>query len=180
MLKTAVIVLSLAYPVMVYWGLQHYDPRILLPILAVLLSLRWLAGGKTSERKIIIATLIAVIVIAFIWGEQLGLKFYPVMMNLGFLTLFGSSLISPPTVVERLARLQDPDLPPHAVAYTRKVTLVWSVFFLINGSIAAFTALFSTEKIWMLYNGFIAYILIGILAAGEWITRQRIKTSFPK
>ena len=180
MLKVVVIVLSLAYPFMVYWGLQHYDARILLPVLAMLLGLRWLAGSKTSERKIIIATLIGIIIIAFIWGNQLGLKFYPVMMNLGFLILFGSSLISPPTVVERLARLQDPDLPSHAVVYTRKVTVVWSVFFLVNGSIAAFTALFSTEKIWMFYNGFIAYILIGILAAGEWLIRQRVKASFSK
>ncbi len=175
MLKAVVIVLSLCYPFIIYWGLQQYDARILLPILLVLLSLRWLLGDEYYERRIIIATLVGLIVITLTYGSQLGLKFYPVMMNLGFLILFGSSVISPPTFVEHLARIKEPDLPPEAVSYTRKVTLVWCVFFFINGAIAAFTALYCTEKVWLLYNGFIAYILIGSLVCGELIVRQRIK-----
>ncbi len=175
MLKLVIVVLSLCYPFLVYWGLQHYDARMLLPVLLILLSLRWLVGDKTSERKIIIATLLGVVMIAFVWGYQLGLKFYPVMMNLGFLILFASSLISPPSVVERLARVKEADLPEHVIAYTEKVTFVWSIFFFMNGSIAGFTALYASEKTWMLYNGFIAYILIGILAAAEWLIRQRVR-----
>lgn len=160
---------------MVYWGLQHFEAKVLLPALLILLSMRWLVEGKKTERKIIIATVLGIVSVGLIWGNALGLKFYPVMMNLGFLVVFASSLISPPTVVERLARIKEPDLPEHAIAYTKKVTIAWSIFFFVNGSIAAFTALYSTEKIWMLYNGFVAYILIGMLAAGEWLIRQKVR-----
>lgn len=173
--KAAVIVLSICYPFMVYWGLQNYDANLVLPLLLILLALRWLTGTGVSEHKIVIATLLGVLVIVVVWGSQLGLKFYPVMMNLGFLALFASSLLSPPSFVERLARIKEPDLPPEAVAYTFKVTMVWSVFFLFNGLAAAITALWATDEVWMLYNGLIAYLLIGVLAAGEWLVRQRVK-----
>ena len=173
-INAAVIILSLCYPFIVYFGLQHFEAKILLPVLLMLLGLRWLAGGQNSERKIVIVAVVGVVMATLIWGNQLALKFYPVMMNLGFLIFFVSSLFSPTSLVERMARLQDPDLPPHAIVYTRNVTIVWSIFFLLNGSIALFTALFASEKIWMLYNGFIAYILIGVLAASEWLIRQRV------
>lgn len=175
LLKVAVVTLSICYPFMVYWGLQNYDAKLLLPLLLIILALRWLTGTGVSEHKVVIITLLGIILIAMIWGTQLSLKFYPVMMNFGFLTLFSSSLLSPPSIVERLARLKEPDLPPEAVAYTYKVTQVWSVFFLFNGTIAAITALWSTDEVWMLYNGFIAYLLIGGLAGGEWLVRQRVK-----
>ena len=175
LLKISVIVLSLAYPFVIYWGLQHYDIKILLLLVLFFISIRWVSSDGIADRKVIIATLLAVGGISFIWGGQFGLKFYPVMMNLGFLVLFVSSLYSPMSIIERLARLKEPDLPEKAVAYTRKVTLLWSVFFLINGGIAAFTALWASDKVWMLYNGFIAYIMMGCLFAAEWLVRQRVK-----
>ena len=175
LLKIAVIALSICYPFTVYWGLQHYDALVLLPLLFILLGLRWFTGGQVFERNLAIITLLLVIVIAAIWGQSLSLKFYPVMMNCGFLLVFASSLFSNVTIVERFARIQDPELSPKGVAYTRKVTWVWSVFFLINGSIAAITAIWASDEIWTLYNGLIAYGLIGLLAGGEWLIRQRVK-----
>ena len=175
LLKAAVVILSICYPFMVYWGLQNYDAKLLLPLLLIILALRWLTGTGVSEHKVVIITLLGIIIIALVWGSQLSLKFYPVLMNLGFLTLFASSLLSPPTIVERLAKIKEPDLPPEVVVYTRKVTQVWSMFFLFNGIAAAITALWSSDEVWMLYNGFIAYLLIGGLAGGEWLVRQRVK-----
>ena len=175
MLKIAVIALSICYPFVVYWGLKHYDALTLLPLLLILLGLRWISGAQAFERNLAVVTLLFVIVIAAIWGHSLSLKFYPVMMSYGFLLVFGSSLFTSTTIVERFARLQNPDLSSKVIAYTRKVTWVWSLFFLINGTIAAITAIWASNEVWTLYNGFIAYVLIGILAGGEWIIRQRVK-----
>lgn len=175
LLKAVVILLSIGYPFMVYWGLQNYDAKLLLPLILILLALRWQTGIGVAEHKVIGITLLGILVIAMVWGSQLSLKFYPVLMNLGFLALFASSLLSPPSIVERLARVKEPELSPEAVTYTQKVTLVWSVFFLFNGTIAAVTAVWGSDEVWMLYNGFIAYLLIGGLAGGEWLVRQRVR-----
>jgi uncharacterized membrane protein len=102
-----------------------------------------------------------------------ALRLYPVLVNAGMLELFAWSLHSPPSLVERLARLQHPDLPPEGVRYTKRVTLVWCLFFIINGGIALITALWGSMAVWTLYNGLIAYLLMGILFAGEYIVRKR-------
>ena len=102
-------------------------------------------------------------------------KLYPVWVNVVMLAVFGYSLFHPPSVVERLARLQEPDLPASGVAYTRQVTKVWCVFFVLNGAAAAFTALYCTDAVWALYNGLIAYVLMGCLMGIEWCVRQQVR-----
>jgi uncharacterized membrane protein len=89
------------------------------------------------------------------------------------LLVFSWSLRSPTSLIERLARIQQPDLPPEGIIYTRRVTQIWCVFFIVNGSIALVTALWSSFEIWSLYNGFIAYLLMGLLLVGEYIVRMR-------
>lgn len=174
-LKVVTAGLAVSYPFLIYWGLQSYDARMLLPVLLIILTLRWFSGGALAERKLVLVTFLGLGAIVLLGGERLGLKFYPVIMNLGFLILFASSLFSPQTIIERLARIKEPDLPQSGVVYTRKVTWVWSIFFLVNGTIAAFTALCTDDQVWMLYNGFISYLLIAVLAGGEWLVRQRVR-----
>ena len=75
-----------------------------------------------------------------VWGNAvLPLKLYPVLVNTAMLSVFGYSLIFPPSMVERLARLREPELPPEAIGYTRRVTQLWSVFFALNGAAALIT-----------------------------------------
>ena len=175
LLKLLAISLTLAYPFLVYWGLKNFDISEVLPALLLMLALRWAVGSRIADRWAIAVSVAAVLVIALLFDGTLGLKFYPALMNFAFLTLFASSLLYPPTVVERIARLSEPDLPESGVNYTRKVTWVWCVFFALNGTTATLTALFASDEIWLLYNGFIAYILIAILAGSEWLIRQRVR-----
>jgi len=91
------------------------------------------------------------------------------------LTLFGLSLMRGMPLIERLARLTEPDLPVVAVRYTRQVTRVWCLFFLFNGFVAAALTLWAPLSWWTLYTGLIAYGLMGLLFAGEWIVRQRVR-----
>ena len=91
------------------------------------------------------------------------------------LVVFLISLIYPPTIIEQIARFKDPNLPIEAVKYIRKVTILWCVFFLLNMIFSLYTALFFSIKMWMLYNGFIFYIIMGILFLIEFIVRYFIK-----
>ena len=71
--------------------------------------------------------------------------------------------------------MRDPDLSPAAVRYTRTVTIAWCIFFAGNGAMALGTALSGNDRWWTLYNGFLAYLLMGALFAGEWLVRQRVR-----
>ncbi|MGF1755265.1 hypothetical protein L4C33_16930, partial [Vibrio makurazakiensis] len=107
---------------------------------------------------------------------NLRLTYYPVVVNLCMLVVFASSLRQPQTIIERLARLQEPDLAQSGVMYTRKVTKVWCLFFVINGSIALYTC-FQSLEVWTLYNGLISYLLAGSLFSIEWLVRQKVRQS---
>ena len=160
---------------MVYWGLHYYDVKWLLLVLVALLAMRWLVIDVQGERYVVAATMVCVSAIVFFWGEKVGLRFYPVMVSTGFFILFASSLLTSVSFVERLASLRESHLPDKAKAYMRQVTIAWSAFFVINGTIAAYTALWGSEEVWLLYNGLVSYLLMGALAGGEWLLRQKVK-----
>jgi uncharacterized membrane protein len=166
--------LTLLYPFVVYFGTQYLEPWKIAGILVILMSIRLIASVAVKHWSSPLF-LIGILYFSFaIWSDQLfTLRFYPVIANAAVLLLFSWSLYSPPSLIERIARIQHPNLPPEGVVYTRRVTQIWCLFFIINGSIALATALWGSFEIWSLYNGFIAYVLMGILFAGEYIVRMK-------
>jgi uncharacterized membrane protein len=109
-----------------------------------------------------------------------ALKLIPVVINFACLIGFASTLRHPPSMIERFARLQEPDFSDTAIAYTRKVTMVWCGFFLLNGSASLYTALFTDMATWTLYNGLIAYLFLGLLFIVEYCVRLRVKARAAK
>ncbi|HEY6877774.1 MAG TPA: hypothetical protein VI299_07130, partial [Polyangiales bacterium] len=75
-------------------------------------------------------------------------------------------------LVERFARMQNPDLSPAQVAYCRTVTQVWCAFFVLNAAISGSLAAWAPLSWWTLYNGLLAYVLMGVLGAGEYLVRK--------
>lgn len=167
--------LTLVYPLAIWLGHGSIEPRWLagllllaaatrLPALAISAAARWTAGG-------------ALVLVAFAVASNavLPLKLYPVLVNAAFLAAFGYSLVSGMPMIERLARLREPELPPAAIVYTRRVTQAWCVFFVLNGAAALGTALYASEAVWSLYNGVISYALMGLMFGGEFLLRMRFK-----
>jgi len=165
--------LTIAYPFAVYFGIQYFEPWKIAVALIGLLALRQVFGGKTPGGRLAAIAAILFCAVAVWRNDTITLRFYPVVVNGAMLCLFAWSLFYPPTVIERLARLKHPDLPPSGVAYTRRVTQAWCGFFMLNGGIALATALWSSFEIWSLYNGLIAYLLMGTLFGGEYLVRIR-------
>lgn len=149
--------------------------------LVFFLSPRWLAlplagmsgalwFSRRSDRPIDLLASVAMAVLAVvvvITDSRFAAMAYPVVINTGLLAYFWSTLRTGPSAIERLARLEEPDLPPEGVAYTRTLTKVWCGFFLLNGLTAAATAAWADPSLWAWYNGVIAYLLIAVLLFGE-------------
>lgn len=171
-----VVALTVAYPLLVFAGLGHVEPRYMALLLLALGLLRLTVGGSGAlQVRWIVAAALLLAVMTALLNQSLPLKLYPVLVNVAMLAVFAFSLVRGPSVVERLARLTDPELPPEAVRYTRRVTQIWCGFFVLNGLIALGTALWASERIWALYSGLIAYGLMGLLMGGEWLVRRRVR-----
>lgn len=180
LLQVVTVLVLIGYPFAVYVGLTYWGIAIIAPFMLILFTLRLtLTQGKLRELVWLFkaVALIGGLLALASWSlkQTQWLLYYPVIVNLALLLLFSYSLFKPPTIVERLARLSEPDLPPQAIIYTRRVTQVWSLFFIINGSIALYSCLSGDIKLWTLYNGAISYLLIGILMSVEWLIRKTIQ-----
>ncbi|HET9679516.1 MAG TPA: hypothetical protein VFP95_03015 [Gammaproteobacteria bacterium] len=168
------------YPVLTYLGLQVLDPVWLLSFLLGLLVLRalliWWRGG--AARLWAATTLLAALVIAagaYWLGDRVSLRFYPAVMSCLVASVFFASLLIGRPLIEQLARLQNPDLPPQGVRYTRNLTGVWVIILLVNSAIAAWTALYASFASWALYNGLLSYLFLGSVFAIEYLIRGRVK-----
>ena len=169
------VIITLLYPLAIWIARGHVEPHWLACLLlaAVVTRLPSLKISRVARWSVVGALALAA---TAVWSNALlPLKLYPVLINCALLVAFAYSLISPPSIVERLARVREPDLPAAAIGYTRRVTQVWCVFFVINGSIALATALWASEAVWSLYTSVIAYILMGALFGGEYLVRRRFK-----
>lgn len=172
--------LWMVYPLAVLLGLNFMSARYVALCLVAALLLRYAQGARRFlttlsglERGLCAAQLALAATVALTDSEAV-LRFYPVAVNVGMLALFGVSLMRPPSMVERFARLGEPDLSADAVRYTRRVTQVWCLFFVANGGAALATAVAASREFWSLYNGLISYLLMAALFGGEWLCRRRI------
>lgn len=104
------------------------------------------------------------------WDPR-ALRLVPVFINLGLLYAFGRTLFGGPTIIERFALLQHPSLSAEQVRHCRAATAVWCAFFAANAAICAVLAWSAPLSIWTLYTGVVAYLLMGLLFAVEWLLR---------
>ena len=170
----------LAWPLLVWLALTQPRWQGLFWLLALLFGLRWLVLRRQQQALshimgwLALAGALLCISSQTLRSQHL-LLWYPVAVNLAMLLVFGASLWSAMPVVERIARLHEPQLPPAAVRYTRRVTQLWCLFFIANGSMALLTCLLGDLRLWTLWNGGVSYLLIGILMSGEWLVRQWVR-----
>ena len=174
--KAGVVVLALAlvaYP-LVFLLLHDVVGLTGLCLLLVVLALARLAAhpaiGAAGRWAAAVSAGLFALAVSY-WQSATLLKLYPVLANGALLTYGIYTLQHPPSAIERLVRRLDWPVSGAGRGYMRGVTLLWCVFFTINGGIAAFTALEASTEIWAWYNGVVSYILAAVLFGAEWLFR---------
>ncbi len=193
LLKALFFVASALYPAIVFLCLvilkvpfRVFSLFIIFIGLVYLLSATGKGKFKENLRLFISAALLLTAgLVCFFTGSTLFIKLYPVLISGIFLFTFSYTLFNPPNICFRMACLQNRGLPESISGkrvedYCRKVTLVWCVFFVLNGLTALATVFLKNELLWSVYNGGIAYVLMGILFTVEFIIRKVVNKKMPK
>ncbi len=171
--------LLVAYPFVVFMGLQYLEPRWLAIFLLCIISIRLLLSKSLISKMpwLPIATGLGALLLLFstTFNSELGILLYPVAINVAMFAAFGYSLYKKPSIIEGFARIREPDLDAQGVRYTEKVTFVWCVFFVLNGSVALYTSLYMSRDAWTFYNGFLSYVAMGLLFGIEYLIRCYVK-----
>lgn len=114
-----------------------------------------------------------VVLLALVDAETL-LKAPPVVINLVLAAWFGMSLqAGEEPVIGWFARLERGDeLTPELATYTRRLTVLWTVFFVAMAATAALLAVFTAAETWSIFANGVDYVLIGVLFVGEYAYRR--------
>jgi uncharacterized membrane protein/3-hydroxymyristoyl/3-hydroxydecanoyl-(acyl carrier protein) dehydratase len=175
--------LIIGYPFLIFFGLGRFGVRTtaaaLLLLTVLQAGLRWLTRGtsNTSPQRAAAPWFVPlisglVLLASAASNDRRFMLLVPTLINLGLLFTFASSLLGEVSLVERFASWYVTDLRPEERRYCRRVTQVWCAFFVLNGGVALATALWAPLSWWSLYNGVVAYGLIGLIFAVEFIVRK--------
>ncbi len=171
-------VFALAYPAAVYFGLTHFGTRQLTLVLAALVITGAVLKLPGAGRKHALAALQGPALLLPLFGLSFALNdarflfAMPVLVSLVLLGSFAASLRAQMPIVERFARMQVSDLSADEIYYCRSVTVVWCVFFCCNATIATLLAWLAPLSWWAAYTGIVAYVLMGLLGATEYVLRK--------
>jgi uncharacterized membrane protein len=165
------------YPAFVYGLKSVLPPQAFTGLALLLVGLRAATLGSEATRTWrgpLISAGVVIAVSAALDG-QIAAKIYPFALSLAAAYAFGNSLRKPPCLIERIARMGEPDMPAAGQTYCRIVTLIWTVWLVVNAAIAALLAIRASEEAWALWTGFLAYLIMGVLFGGEMLIRPRLR-----
>ena len=196
------VFLSILYPLLVFTCLVLLKvPVKVFSLFIVFIGLLYLliaSSGKKNtsmslsarlkqNSKLLISSVLLLVggIVCLISGQSIFIKFYPAAMSAIFLFTFASTLFIGPNMCFRFACISDKSLADSPLAkpiekYCLKVTIIWCIFFILNGSAAVYTVLCQNDKIWSIYNGGISYVLMGMLFAIEFVVRIFAKAKMAK
>lgn len=174
-----------AYPVLVWLALSgatgvvlsaRWLALILLAVIAPIAVVRLRRSRRAGLRGLAAIPLVTFVVLAAAATlDAAGMIFaVPVVINAALLVVFGATLrAGAMPMIERFARLQEPELNADQVAWCRAWTRIWCAFFVVNGATAAALAIFAPITWWTFYTGLLSYALLGALLLTEWVMRRR-------
>jgi uncharacterized membrane protein len=172
--------LGILYPALVYALQSTLSQGAFVAIAVAAIALRVATLGEAQARLWRGPLLMAIpaLLIVLLIAPGMAAKAYPVAISLAAALVFGGSLIAPPSLIERIARLREPDLSEEGQAYCRKVTLVWTVWLVLNALIAGVLGWTGPDSAWAIWTGIAAYAVMGLLFLGEIAIRRRVRKKF--
>ncbi len=177
-MRVVEITLALTYPGLVYLALSWMEPRAVGACALALVAARVLVASPrrfwSYLRALRFAALAVglVVGVAIAWNSPLALLLMPSLISAAVLSAFARSLWADQSLIEGFAREEKPELSADEVAYCRRVTWIWCGFLFLNSVAGLVLALQASREIWALYTGLVAYVLMGLLFAGEYAYRQ--------
>jgi uncharacterized membrane protein len=170
------VAIWILYPLIVFCGLTYFDVRLTAIVLLLFAGRRFIvllfSHRSTSRIVLIQATLMATIIAgAAASGSAFVLRITPFAVSLTFIAMFALSLRSTP-LIERFARLQEPDLSPEKLVYCRNLTKFWIGILALNSALLLFASLCQNEALWAILVGPVSYGMLGMVFAVEYPFRK--------
>jgi len=171
-----ILVLAIAYPISAHISTIWAIPQLGISVLTALLIA--ISYDLTYKRKPWLRGSIALAIALFglfalLYAKNVILFFPPIVISATLLYLFGKTLLPQRVpLITLFSREVLNETSPEIDAYTRKVTLAWTIFFATMIVECILLALFANKDTWSLFTNIVNYIFIGIFFVIELIFRR--------
>ena len=166
--KIFLVFFVFAYPFMIFYALQQ---DIATRFIGLVLLLLVVFSFLNNRNQYIFISGLFLCFFIILFNQDIFLKLYPVLMNASVCTIFALSLRKTPLITKFAQKMRKEHLDEKTLIYTKNATKAWAIFMLCTTFISLITVFLSNE-IWVIYNGFVSYVLIGIMMLAEYIVRK--------
>lgn len=173
-LQTALLI---CYPLAVHFALlsSHTDWALWLLSIVSLVQLLTLSTSPGTRRwmALLPALVLALCITGLLQGTVLALYLPPIFISAGLLWLFGSTLRNGrEPIITTFARVVFQESDPEQLHYTRRVTQLWSLFFLAMLIETILLSLLAPLELWSLFANILNYLFIALLFVLEFGYRR--------
>lgn len=169
-----------AYPLVAHLAAARHSVRLTIAAVALLAASTLL---NSLLRGRVAAWLAVLVVIAGCWGlarstvALLPLYLPPVLVPAFLAWVFGQTLLPgrTPLIEQMVHRLHAQHAAPEvdALVYARRLTLAWTVLFVVLASTNLLLAVFAAPELWSLFANLIAYVIVVAFFLVEYAYRRR-------
>jgi uncharacterized membrane protein len=109
--------------------------------------------------------------LSLLTGRVYALYLPQVLINLSLAHFFGHTLRSGAVpLIERFMRMQLGEvLPPGMQGYARRLTRLWTVFYVVMALIGISLAAFAPLEIWSTFANVVNYLLVAVMFVGQFV-----------
>jgi len=184
--------IAVLYPILVFCALVVFKlPIRYLSIGIIIFAIAYsIVNSRHYKGKHTIALFVSPLILCVIGVISLCLddspiiiKLYPALASLAYLTIMVTSFFFPPPLAYYFVDIFDKSIKtkiPKEIFdnFCHRATVIWCVFFVIDGIIASITAYLGSDFVWGIYNGGITYCVMGLIFVGEFIVLKTIEKKY--
>jgi uncharacterized membrane protein len=162
-----------AYPVLAHVALTRNDPRWAGAGLAILVWGLLLNTLPAVWAAVVAGGAVAGIALLAPGFPDLVLRASPVVINLALCAFFGLTLRrGHDPLITRFARLEHDPLPAAVETYTRRLTVLWTLFFAAMAAITVALEIVASRPVYSLFSNVINWLLLLAFLIGEYLYRH--------
>ncbi len=165
------------YPLVIHTALTINEPLWAVGMLIFLSAFQFVSSlleNPINRLSMVISMLLLILAFSnYLHQAVLALYLPPLLISGTLFIVFSQSLTkSREPIISKIARLLFAENDPQILAYTRRVTLLWNIFFALIFIESALLALFTSIEVWSLFTNLLNYLFVVIVFALEYLYRR--------
>lgn len=176
-MRTATLCLIILYPLTAHFSVFVGDPNpalflLLLGVMLVSTGL-FLRERYKASAYCLFGAMGLYFLAYYIFSDHFTILYIPpLLVSLFLVWLFGRSLArGRMALISQVAQAYHGELPPSLALYTRRLTMVWTVYFALFAAGVFYLGFISSESGWSFYINLFNYSAIAVLLVGEYLVR---------